>query len=101
MAEQGAGRTALVLTGGGARGAFQFGAEQYAREVKGYRWDVIAGVSVGTLNASMLAMEKYRQLEELWTTDLTGRIYTGDLQWWSILSFGLKHLPALLGIRTL
>jgi NTE family protein len=66
------GKTALVLTGGGAKGAFQFGAEQYAREVKGYEWDVIAGVSVGALNGTMLAMHKYRELEELWTSDLTG-----------------------------
>jgi NTE family protein len=94
-------RVALVLTGGGARGAFQFGAEQYAREVKGYRWDVIAGVSVGALNSTVLSMGKYKELEELWTGDLTGKIYTGDLQWWSILSFGLKHLPAFVGIRSI
>ena len=31
-------KTALVLSGGGAKGAFQFAAEKYAREVKGYRW---------------------------------------------------------------
>ena len=44
-------KIALVLSGGGAKGAFQFMAEKYAREVKGYHWDVIAGVSVGALNA--------------------------------------------------
>ena len=47
-------KVALVLSGGGAKGAFQFTAEKYAREVKGYHWDVIAGVSVGALNGSML-----------------------------------------------
>lgn len=30
-------KIALVLSGGGAKGAFQFMAEKYAREVKGYR----------------------------------------------------------------
>ncbi len=40
-------KIALVLSGGGAKGAFQCGAEKYAREVKGYHWDIIAGVSVG------------------------------------------------------
>ena len=29
-------KTALVLSGGGAKGAFQFTAEKYAREVKRY-----------------------------------------------------------------
>ena len=47
-------KVALVLSGGGAKGAFQLTAEKYAREVKGYHWDVIAGVSVGALNGSTL-----------------------------------------------
>ena len=59
-------KVALVLSGGGAKGAFQFMAEKYAREVKGYRWDIIAGVSVGALNGTMLAMGKYKQLEDIW-----------------------------------
>ena len=61
-------KIALVLSGGGAKGAFQFMAEKYAREVKGYRWSIIAGVSVGALNGTMLAMEKYQRLEEIWRT---------------------------------
>ena len=47
-------KIALILSGGGARGAFQVGAETYARDVKGYHWDIIAGVSVGALNGAML-----------------------------------------------
>jgi NTE family protein len=70
-------KTALVLSGGGAKGAFQVGAEKYAREVKGYSWDVIAGVSVGALNGAMLAMQKYDRLFEIWNTVSNGRIYTG------------------------
>ena len=50
-------KTALVLSGGGSKGAFQFMAEKYAREVKGYQWDIIAGVSVGALNGMLLAMK--------------------------------------------
>ena len=49
-------KTALVLSGGGAKGAFQFMAEKYAREVKGYKWDIIAGVSVGALNSTFIAI---------------------------------------------
>ena len=60
------GKTALVLSGGGAKGAFQIGAEKYLREEKGYTWDVIAGISVGALNGTMLAMEKYDRLESIW-----------------------------------
>ena len=70
-------KTALILSGGGARGAFQVGAEKYAREVKGYHWDVIAGVSVGALNGAMLAMHRYARLIELWDTISNEQVYTG------------------------
>ncbi len=85
---------ALVLSGGGAKGAFQFMAEKYAREVKGYHWDVIAGVSVGALNGTMLAMEKYDQLEEIWKTITADQVYTGGINLWSILKllFGAKSV---------
>ncbi len=94
--------TALVLSGGGAKGAFQAGAESYAREVKGFRWDVIAGVSVGALNASMLAMEKYAELLDLWNTASDQRIYTGRVpaNLWDAVVTGFKVLigrRALLG----
>ena len=85
-------KTALVLSGGGAKGAFQCGAEKYAREVKGYHWDIIAGVSVGALNGVMLAMEKYQRLFETWNTISNDRVYTGGFNLVSTvkLLFGAK-----------
>jgi len=85
-------KTALVLSGGGAKGAFQCGAEKYAREVKGYKWDIIAGVSVGALNGCMLAMEKYERLFEVWNTISNDQVYTGGFNIWSgiKLLFGAK-----------
>lgn len=86
-------KKALVLSGGGAKGAFQFAAEKYAREVKSYRWDVIAGVSVGALNGVMLAMQKYQRLEEIWQTISNDKVYTGGLNVWSVakvLLFGAR-----------
>ena len=71
------GKTALVLSGGGAKGAFQVGVEKYMREVKGYSWDIIAGVSVGALNGTMLAMGKEHRLEALWKTICNNQVYSG------------------------
>jgi len=87
-------KVALVLSGGGAKGAFQFMAEKYAREVKGYHWDVIAGVSVGALNGVMLAMEKYERLEDLWWNISRDQVMTGKLNLWSILkiAFGAQSV---------
>lgn len=46
---------ALALSGGGARGSFQLGAITAVYEVYGFRPDLIAGTSVGSVNAIMLA----------------------------------------------
>ncbi len=85
-------KVALVLSGGGAKGAFQCGAEKYAREVKGYHWDVIAGVSVGALNGAMIAMEKYERLFEIWNTISNDQVYTGGFNLWSTIKllFGAR-----------
>lgn len=85
-------KTALILSGGGAKGAFQCGAEQYAREALGYHWDILAGVSVGALNAVMLAMGKGPRMAEIWNTITPDKVYTGGFNLWSILRilFGAK-----------
>lgn len=78
------GKTALVLSGGGAKGAFQVGAERYAREVKGYKWDIISGVSVGALNAALLGMGKFDRLREIWNTITADQVYGGTKHWRTI-----------------
>lgn len=85
-------KTALILSGGGAKGAFQAGAERYAREVKGYHWDIIAGVSVGALNGTMLAMQKFDRLWQIWNTISDEQVYTGGFNLWSVIKliFGAK-----------
>ncbi len=85
-------KNALILSGGGAKGAFQAAAEKYAREEKGYSWDIIAGVSVGALNGTMLAMEKYQRLWQVWNSISDDQVYTGGFNLWSVikLAFGAK-----------
>lgn len=97
------GKTALVLSGGGAKGAFECGAEKYAREEKGYRWDLIAGVSVGALNGSMLAMEKFDRLFQIWNTISDDQVYTGGFNLWSgfKLLFGAKSFYGNAPLRRL
>ena len=74
-------KVALVLQGGGAKGAFQAGAEAWLRHELDIEWDVIAGVSVGALNAAMLATGKGLELSHLW-----GSIEEKDVfvrrSWW-------------------
>ena len=47
-------KTALVLSGGGARGAYEAGVWQALTEL-GVKIDIITGTSVGAINAAMVA----------------------------------------------
>lgn len=65
---------AVVLTGGGARAAYQVGLLRWlARRFPDLRIDVVTGVSAGAINASMLAAhpggfaEAVEQLVRLWS----------------------------------
>jgi len=46
---------ALVMSGGGSKGAFQVGAVDYLVNDRGLDFQVLAGVSTGSLNAAVLA----------------------------------------------
>lgn len=86
-------RIALVLSGGGAKGAFQVGAEKYAREVKGYDWSVISGVSIGALNGAYLAMGRSLRLMELWQTITTEKVF-GRPRTWNIVGRIVRGSPS-------
>ncbi|HMV13232.1 MAG TPA: patatin-like phospholipase family protein [Nitrosomonas sp.] len=65
---RGANKKALILSGGGAKGCFEVGAVKQLWS-KGWRPDIICGVSVGALNAAKLAERKDTspaELEEIW-----------------------------------
>lgn len=55
----------LVLEGGGARGAFQIGAFQALSE-KGFRFDGIAGTSIGAINGALLAQGDFELAQAWW-----------------------------------
>jgi NTE family protein len=67
-------KSALVLSGGGSKGAFQIGAIKKLYE-KGINFDIVAGVSVGSLNGAMIAQDKFNDLLALWNKIQTKDIY--------------------------
>jgi len=73
---------ALVLSGGGAKGAYQAGALNYILGEKFRHYDLYAGVSVGALNALSLAQYKKGNedqaslvLDHLWANISTAKVY--------------------------
>jgi NTE family protein len=69
----------LALQGGGALGAFQAGAYQALTEKK-FEPDWVAGISIGAINAAIIAgnpeEKRLERLKEFW------RLVTGNLDWW-------------------
>jgi NTE family protein len=84
----------LVLTGGGARAAYQVGVLRYlAREFPAVVPDILTGVSAGGINAAFLAARqgayaaKVAELADMWSDlhiDHVFRVDLRDLAWRSI-----------------
>jgi NTE family protein len=79
-------RTALVLSGGGARGAYQVGVLRYiARQRPNVEFPILTGVSAGAINASFLAgrVDSFEAtveaLAEHWMSLCTQRVFRSDL----------------------
>jgi len=86
------GDIAVMLTGGGARAAYQVGLlKGIARHFPDVRFKIVTGVSAGAINAIYLAArqgtltEKARNLERMWCELNCDSIY--DFDWKSFLPF--------------
>jgi NTE family protein len=58
-------KRALVMPGGGGRGAYQVGVAKALIE-GGLKFDLAFGTSIGAINATFMAQGEFRRLEEIW-----------------------------------
>lgn len=58
-------KTAIVLSGGGAKGAYQVGFYRAIRHLR-IKYDIVTGTSVGALNGVFLVEKNYRKLYKVW-----------------------------------
>ena len=68
-------KRALVLCGGGSRGAYEIGAWQALKEL-GVRLDGVYGTSIGALNAALVARGDVEAARRLWMELSIDRILT-------------------------
>lgn len=66
-------KRALVLNGGGSRGAYEIGACQALSEI-GVRFDGVYGTSIGALNAALFAQGDLDRAVALWSNITLGQI---------------------------
>ena len=55
----------LVLSGGGAKGAYQIGAWKALNKLK-IKYDIVTGTSVGALNGLMFVQKDYKKAYKIW-----------------------------------
>jgi len=67
---------ALVISGGGSKGAFAVGVLKYLVQEKGHQYDIISGTSTGALIAPLAATGEIERLEEIYTTQTTRDLLT-------------------------
>jgi NTE family protein len=103
-AERVRGRAGLVLTGGGARAAYQVGVVKAVRDILGNPdknpFPILCGTSAGAINAATLAVfadnftRAVGNLLEVWEHMRCSHIYRTDA--WSILRSGARWLSAMM-----
>lgn len=64
----------LVLEGGGAKGSYHLGAYKALAEI-GYKFNGIAGTSIGALNGALIAQGDWKKAYDLWSNISNGKIY--------------------------
>lgn len=85
--------TALVLSGGGAKGAYQAGVLEVLHDA-GFRFNAISGVSVGALNGAMLATGQLQELLDVWCNMTPDQI----LRKHSLLALAQQYFSYKLGL---
>lgn len=74
--------TAIVMSGGGAKGCIQLGALKYFEE-QGLKVDSYYGTSVGALNSCGMSMVGYEGLEDIWF-NIKGKSDILKFKWWTL-----------------
>ena len=97
------GKTALVLTGGGARAAYQVGVLSAVREIYGKRpghpFPILCGTSAGAINATALAVFSsdfnmaVRKLAYIWRNFHVDQVYRADAP--ALIASGVRWGAAL------
>jgi predicted patatin/cPLA2 family phospholipase len=77
---------ALVISGGGSKGAFAGGIAEYLIAKEGIKYDLIVGCSTGSLLAPLLALGQIDRIREAYTTITQQDIY-------SVLPFSVREYP--------
>src|SRR5664279_378837 len=67
---------ALVISGGGAKGAWAGGLIEYLSREKGMDWDILVGSSTGSLLVPCIAIKAWDDIKRAYTTSRQSDIFS-------------------------
>ena len=70
---------AVVLSGGGSKGAYQIGVWKALRKLK-IKYEIVTGTSVGALNGAIMVQNNYYKAYNLWSNISMDKIFDGKIQ---------------------
>ncbi len=68
-------KRAIVLSGGGTKGAYEIGVWRALKELD-IRYEIVTGTSTGSINAALMVMGDYEKAESLWKNIVMGNLMT-------------------------
>ena len=92
MSKTSVNKKALVISGGGSKGAFAGGVAEYLLTEQQKEYDIFIGTSTGSLLVSHLALEKLDALKELYTNVNQRAIFSNN-------PFTIKNVDGVKVIR--
>lgn len=69
---------AIVLSGGGSKGAYQIGVWKALRELH-VKYDIVTGTSVGALNGAFMVQKDYKKAKKIWDTISMDKIFGKEI----------------------
>lgn len=70
-------KRALVLSGGGAKGSYQYGVWKALRKLN-VKFDIVTGTSIGAVNGAMIALDDFERAGHVWETLNTKDVFYLD-----------------------
>ena len=70
---------ALVLSGGGSKGAYQIGVWKALRKLK-IKYDIVTGTSVGALNGAIITQNNFNKAINTWNTISMNKMFGKDIK---------------------
>lgn len=89
-------KCAIVLGGGGSKGAYQIGAWKALREL-GIEYDIVTGTSIGACNGALMVQGDYDRAFELWQSIDIDKVVLNGLNLRTDLNYYMEHSDKLLG----